>query len=186
MALEQVLEEIQQRAHEQRSGLEAEAREARAKATAQAQAAVEGYRKKALERTSRDILRMQTQEGAFTDLELKREELQMERELLDKVQHLAQEKLRSLPRERTEAILKALLSQFGGEGTKVLALPKDELFVKLASRLHFAAPLEGAGGLVITSADGTVLIDLTFETLMRDLSEKRLKEIHQKMFAGAA
>jgi len=185
MALEQVLEEIQRRAHEERSRLEAEAREARAKATAQAQAAVEEYRKKALERASREILRMQTQEAAFTDLELKREELQMERELLDRVLHLSQEKLRSLPRERNEAILKALLSQYGGEGTKVLALPKDELYVKMASKLHFAGPLDGTGGLVITSADGTMLLDLTFETLMRDLSEKKLKEIHQKMFGGA-
>ena len=66
-----------------------------------------------------------------------------------------------------------------------LTLPKDELFVKMASKLHFAGPLNGTGGLVITSADGTVLLDLTFETQMRDLSEKKLKEIHQKMFGAA-
>lgn len=186
MALEQVLEEIQRRAHDERSRLEAEAQAARAKVLAEAQALVEERRRKALERASREIVLIQTQEGASTELELKREELQMERELLDRVQRLAQEKLKSLPRERNEAILKGLLSHFEREGTQVHAAAKDELFVKMASKLHFAGPLAGAGGLVITNPDGTVRMDLTFETLMRDLSEKRLKEIHQKMFGGAA
>ena len=186
MALEQVLEEIQRKAQGERSRLETEAQEARGKLAAEAQAAVEERRRKALERASRDIVLLQTQEAASTEIELKREELQMERELLDRVQRLAQDKLKALPRERNEAVLKGLLSHFEREGTQVHAASKDELFVKMASKLHFAGPLAGAGGLEIMNAEGTVRMDLTFETLMRDLSEKRLKEIHQKMFAGGA
>jgi len=184
MALQQVLEEIQRHASDERSRLEAEAGEARAKATAEAQVAVEEHRRKALERASRTIVRMQTQEAAFTELELKREELQMERELLDRVQHLAQEKLKSLPRERNEALLKALLSHHEREGTQVHAAPKDELFVKMASKLRYAGPLPGAGGLVISNADGTVQVDLTYETLLKDIAEKRIKEIYTRMFGG--
>jgi V/A-type H+/Na+-transporting ATPase subunit E len=186
MALEQVLEEIQKRAKDERSRLEAEAQGARSKLVAEAQAAVAEHRRKALERASREIVLIQTQEAASTELELKREELQTERELIDRVQHLAQEKLKSLPRERNEAILKSLLSHFGREGTQVFAAPKDELFVKMASKLHFAGPLSGTGGLVITNADGTVRMDLAFETLMRDLSDKRLKEVHQRLFGAGA
>jgi len=186
MALQQVLEEIQRHAQDERSRLEAEANEARAKAAAEAQAAVEEHRRKALERASRTIVRMQTQEGAFTELELKREELQTERELLDRVLHLAQEKLKSLPRERNEALLKALFSHFEREGTQVHAAPKDELFVKMASKLRYAGPLTGAGGLVIANPDGTVQVDLTYETLLKDLAEKRIKEIYTRMFGGKA
>jgi V/A-type H+/Na+-transporting ATPase subunit E len=185
MALEQVLDEIQRRAQSERTRLEAEASEARAKAVAEAQAAVESHRKKGLDKASREIVRMQTQELASTELELKREELQMERELLDRVVHLAQEKLRILPRERNEAVLKGLLSHFEREGIQVQSAPKDELFVKMASKLRFAGPLQGAGGLVISNADGTVRVDLSYETLMRDLSEKKLKDVHHKMFGGA-
>src|SRR5262245_965977 len=109
MALEQVLEEIQRRSQAERVRLEAEAQAARGKAVSEAQAAVEEHRRKGLERASREIVRMQTQEAASTELELKREELQMERELLDRVLHLAQDKLKILPRERNEAVLKGLL-----------------------------------------------------------------------------
>jgi V/A-type H+-transporting ATPase subunit E len=186
MALEQVLEEIERRSQAERARLEAEASQARGKALAEAQAAVEDHRRKGLERASRDIVRMQTQEAASTELELKREELVMERELLDRVLHLAQEKLKALPRERNEAVLKALLAHFEREGTQVQAALKDELFVKMASKLRFSGPIPGAGGLVISNADGTVRVDLSFETLMRDLGEQRLKDIHQRMFGRAA
>ena len=186
MALEQVLEGIKRDADAERKALEAESKEVRSKALALAKEAVEEYRKKALERASRDSLRMATQEAAFTELELKREQLQMERELTERVLHLAEERLRSLPRERNEAILKALLSHFEKEGVQVQAAPKDELFVKIATRLKFAGPLAGHGGLVITNAEATVLLDLTYETLMRDLSERMTKEVHQRMFAGSA
>ena len=184
MALEQVLEQIQRRAAEERGRLEAEAQEARSKSAGEAQAAVEERRRKSLERAAREIVLIQTQEAASTELELKREELQLERELIERVQKLAQEKLKALPRERNEALLKALLSHFERDGTQVQATAKDELFVKMASRLHFAGAMAGAGGLVISNADGSVRMDLSFETLMRDLSEKKLKEIHQKMFGG--
>jgi V/A-type H+-transporting ATPase subunit E len=186
MALEQVLEEIQSGSREQARKLDEEAREARAKAVAAAQAAVEEHRRKALEKASREIVRMQAQEGASTELELKREELQMERELLERVQKLAEEKLANLPRERNEAILKALLSHYGREGTHFLCAPKDELFVKMASGLKHAGPLKGIGGLVISNADGTVRVDLTYDTLIRDLAEKKLKEIHARLFGATA
>jgi len=185
MALAQVLEEIQSSSRAQVRKLEEEAREARAKAVAQAQAAVEEYRKKALEKATRDIVRIQAQEAASTELELKREELQMERELLDRVLKHAEERLMSLPRERNEAILKGLLSHYGREGTQVLTTPKDELYVKMASGLHHAGKLNGLGGLVIMNADGTVRMDLAYETLMRDLAEKKLKEIHGRLLGGA-
>jgi V/A-type H+-transporting ATPase subunit E len=184
MALEQVLEEIQRHAQEERSRLEAEAQQARGKLAAEAQAAVEERRRRALERASREIVMIQTQEAASTEIELKREELQMERELLDRVQAIAQDKLKVLPRERNEAVLKALLAHYEREGVQVHAAPKDELFVKMASKLRFAGPLQGAGGLVITNADGTVRMDLTYETVMADLSDKRLKDVHVKMFGG--
>ncbi len=186
MALEQVLEEIQRKAQEERTRLEAEALQMRAKLLSESQAVVEEHRRKGLERATREIVRIQTQEAASTELELKREELQMEKELLDRVLHLAQAKLKILPRERNEAVLKALLSHFEREGTEVTAAPKDELFVKMASTLHFKGPFAGAGGLVISNAEGTVQVDLTYEALLRDLTEKRLKEVHVKMFGGGA
>lgn len=184
MALEQVLEEIQRHAQAEKARLEAEASAARTKALTEAQAAVEEHRKKSLDRASREIFRIQTQEAASTELELKREELQMERELLDRVLHLAQDKLKTLPRERNEAVLKNLLSHYDREGVQVQAAPKDELFVKMASKLRFGGALQGAGGLVISNADGTVRVDLSYETLMRDLSEKKLKDVHQQIFGG--
>jgi V/A-type H+-transporting ATPase subunit E len=182
LALEQVLEEIQRRAQEERKRLEEEARAERSRIVGEAQAAVDAYRRKALERASRDIVRMQTQEAASTELELKREELQMEREIIDRVLALAQEKLKTLPRDRNEGILKALLQHYGSEGTQVLASGKDELYVKMASKLRHAGPLAGTGGIVITNTDGTVLVDLTYETMMRDLADGKLKEVHQKLF----
>ena len=102
MALEQVLEEIRRRADEERSRLDKEAAESRDKAAAAVRDEVDEYRRKTADRASREALRIQTQEAAFTELELKREELQMQRELMDRVLHAAEQKLGSLPRERNE------------------------------------------------------------------------------------
>lgn len=182
MALEQVLEEIRRRAEEERGRLDKEAAQAREQAAAAARAEVEEYRRKTTDRAAREILRVQTQEAAFTELELKREELQMQRELMDRVMRAAGERLLSLPRERNEAVLKALLSHYEKEGALVHAAPKDELFVKMATGLKFAGPLEHGAGLVITSADGTVRVDLTYDTLMADLSDRWMKGIHTRLF----
>lgn len=184
MGLEQVLQEVQSRASEERARLEREAQSARQEALAAAKSAVEEHRKKALEHASREIVRLKTQEQASTELELKREELQMERELIERVLKMAQERLRTLPRERNEAVLKHLLDRYGREGTRVLTTPKDELFVKMAGSLQHAGHIDAAGGVVVTNAEGSVRMDLTYETLMRDLSERKLKEIHERLFAG--
>ena len=72
MALEQVLEEIQRRSGQERTRLEAEAQAARGKAVAEAQSAVEDHRRKGVDKATREIMRMQTQEAASTELELKR------------------------------------------------------------------------------------------------------------------
>lgn len=185
MGLEQVLQEVQAKAAEERTRLEAEARTARDDAVSAARAGVEDHRKKALDRASREILRLTAQEAASTELELKREDLQMERELLDRALKIAQERLKSLPRERNEGALKALLKHHEREGTHFLCAPRDELFLKMATSLKHAGPTEAAGGLVITNADGTVRIDLTYETLMREIAEKSLKQIHQRLFGSA-
>lgn len=184
MGLEQVLEEVQSRAAEERARLEAEAQSARQEALDAAKKAVEEHRQKALERASREIVRLKTQEQASTELELKREELQMERELIERALAKAQERLRSLPRERNEAVLKHLLDRYGREGTQVHTTAKDELFVKMAGSLQHAGHIDASGGVVVTNAEGSVRFDLTFETLMRDLSERKLKEIHEKLFGG--
>jgi V/A-type H+-transporting ATPase subunit E len=185
MGLEQVLQEVQARAAQERTRLEAEASSARQDALKAAQGAVEDHRKKALERASRDIVRLKTQEAASTELELKREELQMERELIERTLRTAQERLRALPRERNEAALRHLLDRYEREGTHVLTVPKDDLFVKMATSLTHGGHVDASGGVVVTNTEGSVRLDLTFDTLMRDLSERKLKEIHEKLFGGS-
>lgn len=177
-----MLQEIRAKSQEDRRRLEEEARAQRERLLREGQAAVEAYRRSQTDRATREIVRIQAQETASTELELKREELHVERELLDRVMHFSEERLRQLPRERNEAVLKALLARYEREGVKVLTVPRDELYLKMASKLHHEGTIPAIGGLVITNVDGTVRVDLTYDTLLHEFVERNLKDIHGRLF----
>ncbi len=160
-------EEILSQARAEKERMLSEARiqgEASVKA-AEAQASEEGERKG-------------VQELARAELEARKISLSMQKEALDEVYNLALARLGNLKEngEILENLLKANESEwkFGG---RVFSVKRDEGIVKRIVGSAYAGPIDGVGGIVIESSDGTRRTDLRYESMLIDVWDDVVKEV---------
>ena len=167
-----------------RSEVLAEAEEDYEKVVQEAKDQVEEHRRTSTEENRNRIERMRAQELQTAELEVRRLELAMRRELLDRVQEEAMDRLRQLDRPRNEAMLKALLSGKGMAGARVFSAAKDEALVRSLTRMPYGGHVDCLGGVVVESADGSIREDLTYDALLRERGEELLPMIAGILFGG--
>ncbi len=124
------------------------------------------------------IERRRNREISSANLEVKRAILNAKKELLDKVYDEAVGVLASLPESEREAIIKKLLES-QTESTRVFSNTNDESLVKRISRLEYGGTIPCSGGIMLENEDGTVIRDLTFDTLLKSVREKSLKQLRE-------
>jgi len=182
MGLEKVVEEVLASGKRRREEILAEGEEDNVKLVSEAKAEMEELRQKR-EKENRDrIERMRAQDLQTAELEVRRLELSMRRDLLEKVQDAAREKLAQLDRHRNEAMLKALLAGRDVPGARVFSASKDESLVRSLTHMPYGGHVDCLGGVVIESADGTIREDLTYDALLRERSEELLPIIAGILF----
>jgi len=182
MGLDKVVEEVLSSGRERRDQILAEAREEAEGILAAARAEVEEYGRQKAEETRVRIERMRGQELQAGELEVRRLQLGMRRELLERTEALARERLTGLPRARNEPLLRALLSGHPMPGGRVLSSERDEPLVRAMTSLRFSGHVKCLGGVVLESQDGTVKEDWTFDTILRETSERALPTIAGILF----
>ncbi len=124
------------------------------------------------------IERRRNREISSANLEVKRAILNAKKELLDKVYDEAVGVLASLPESERETIIKKLLES-QTESTRVFSNTNDESLVKRISRLEYGGTIPCSGGIMLENEDGTVIRDLTFDTLLKSVREKSLKQLRE-------
>ncbi|MGA7076071.1 MAG: V-type ATP synthase subunit E family protein [Halobacteriota archaeon] len=124
------------------------------------------------------IERRRNREISSTNLEVKRAILNAKKELVDKVYDEAVGVLASLPESERETIIKKLLES-QTESTRVFSNTNDESLVKRISRLEYGGTIPCSGGIMLENEDGTVIRDLTFDTLLKSVREKSLKQLRE-------
>jgi len=128
------------------------------------------------EQASLQIERRKNREISSANLEVKRSILNTRKELLDKVYNEALEALSALSESEREAIIKRLLESHA-DSKRVFSNSNDESIVKRISNLEYAGTILCAGGIVLENEDGTVIHDLTFNTLLGSVRETSLKQL---------
>lgn len=186
MGLEKVVEEVLASGEEKRRQMLAEADAEAASLLDAAKAEVEAYKRDKQQETWVRVERMKAHELQAAELELRRLELGMHRELLDRVETLALERLAGMSRTDVEPLLRTLLQRHSMAGGKVLSSQRDEPLVRTLTSLRYGGHVDCIGGVVIESADGTVREDRTFETILRERSEKALPRIAVALFGQSA
>jgi len=147
-----------------------EARERAAEIKSRKQAEV-GHSVEAIER----------REISSANLEVKRSELNVHKDLMEQAKVKVMEKISNLPKKENEALLKKLLEPYDLKDMKVYSNKRDEAFVSsLAS--NFGGNLDIIGGVVVESKDGALRYDLTYETLAREVFNNRMKEVSRILF----
>ena len=182
MGLDKVVEEVLSSGRERREQLLAEAKEEAEGILSAARAEVEEYGRQKAEDARVRTARMREQELQSGELEVRRLELGMRRELLERTLALARERLTGLPRGRNEPLLRALLAGHPMPGGRVFSNERDEPLVRALTPLRYAGHIRCLGGVVLESADGTVKEDRTFDTILSETSDRTLPAIAGILF----
>ena len=178
MGLEVVVKDVLARGKE-------EANRIRQEGTDEANAIVAGAEKTARQireekraQTAEQIERRKNREISSANLEVKRAILNAKKELLDRVYSEAIEMLASLPESERETIIKKLLES-QTDSTRVFSNKNDESLVKRISSMEYGGTIQCTGGIVLENEDGTVLRDLTFDSILKNVRDRSLKQLLQ-------
>lgn len=131
------------------------------------------------ERRTQSVLqieRRKNREISSANLEVKRAILNAKKELLDKVYDEALQALAALPESERETIIGRLLESHA-DSKRVFSNKSDEPLVRRITGLEYGGTILCSGGIVLENADGTVIHDLTFETLLKSVRETSLKQL---------
>jgi len=124
---------------------------------------------------------IERREISSANLEVKRAELNVHKDLMEQAKTKVTEKIRNLPKKDNEAMLKKMLEPFDLKDMKVYSSKKDEAFISSLAPIY-GGNLDIIGGVVVESKDGALRYDLTYETLAREVFNRRMKEVSGILF----
>lgn len=175
---------------EGRAAAEREVAQARAEAQAmlaRAEQQAQETRAQGQQHLQASVQALKRRELALAELDAKKLRLHAEKELLARVRGAALERLAKLPAQQDQEYVQALLKRAAMEQGRVYAKPQHaELVRKLG--FTFAGPLEGVGGVIVESPDGTTREDLRYENLLDEAWRDSLGDVAKHLFSapGAA
>jgi len=184
MALETVLEEIRKKGEEEAKKIREEAEREAEQIIAETKREAENILRKAREEAEKEVERIRKQEISGINLEMKKEELNKKREIVEKVYNKLIERIRSLNDIEREELLKKLLSKYEGGDYVVYSNKRDEPIVKKLTKMPYAGNIECLGGVVLESKDGSFRINLTFDNFIETVYREKMKDVYEKLFGG--
>ena len=191
MGLEVVVDEIKAKGDREAAGLkaaaEAQAKEIVNEANLRANEIRLAAEKDADIQTERIMIR----EVASANLVVKRDFLNAQKELLDKVYSSAAVEIASLPADVHAKAVRELLKESAKQikAGVVFTNARDEKSAKEAlsslktlSGFTFGGITDIAGGVVVQSADGQLTLDFSYQTFMGEVWEASLKDASEILF----
>lgn len=178
MTLERVAQAVLERGKSEAEQIVAQAREEKKRMLSEAKAEGEANIKAAEAQARIEAERRQVQEVARAELEARKISLASQKEALDEVYKRALARLGDLKDNKT--ILKSLLKANETEwkaGGRVYSGKNDETVVKKIVGSAYSGHVDGAGGIVIESVDGTRRIDLRYDSLLSEVWDDAVKEV---------
>jgi len=124
---------------------------------------------------------IERREISSANLEVKRSELNVHKDLLEKARTMLLVKIQNLPKKDNESMLKKLLEPYDLKDMKVFSNKRDEAFVSSLAP-NYGGNLDVVGGVVVESKDGALRYDLTYETLAREVFNNHMKEVSRILF----
>ena len=184
MGLDEVAEEILSAGRAAAASVLKEAQEEAARTAAEAAGKARAVVAGRLQTAERRARQMRVQELAAAELEGKRARLAMEREMLEAATAQAREMLSALPRERDERMLLEILRRQPPAGFRVFSARRNEAFLRAMPSIEYGGAVDCLGGILFESRDGAVRMDFTYNTMLRELVERNMKEIARVLFSG--
>ncbi len=182
MGLDAIVEEIKAkgRAEADRISQETDKEVSRILVDAQSQTArIKATRQDA---AKKDIERLRLQEMSSANLEVKRAMLNARKELLDEVNEKAKEEISKLPADKNLKLLKSIIEKNEANNSRISSSKKDEPAVRKLTKLTYSGDINCIGGVIIENKDGTEYLDFRYETILKKVSERSLKQVSDILF----
>jgi V/A-type H+-transporting ATPase subunit E len=182
MGLEIVVKDIQEGAKAEVSRIKAEGD---AKASEIINEAKETQKKMlgdSLAKAEEDLQSLHQQVISSANLEVKRITLNKRKELLDTVYNQTVEKIKSMPASKKEELLKTIINKHEASGAKIYSSKDSEETVKKLTSLSYAGNIDSIGGVVLENKDGTIRLDFTYDSILKSVYERSLKQISDILY----
>lgn len=177
MGLEIVVKDIQEGARAEVSRIKAEGDAKASEIITEAKELQKKMLGDSLAKAEEDLQSLHQQVISSANLEVKRITLNKRKELLDTVYNQTVEKIKSMPASKKEDLLKAILNKYKASGARVYSSKESEETVKKLTSISYAGNINSIGGVVLENEDGTVRLDFTYDSILKSVYERSLKQI---------
>ncbi|MDM7912836.1 MAG: V-type ATP synthase subunit E [Methanotrichaceae archaeon] len=181
MALDAVVESILATSKDKVAQINAEADQEVARILNEARERAAEIKSRKQTEVGHAIEAVERREISSANLEVKRAELNVHKDLLEQARLKLMEKISNLPKKENEALLKKLLEPYNLKDMRVYSNKRDEAFISSLAP-NYGGNLDIMGGVVVESKDGALRYDLTYETLAREVFNNRMKEVSRILF----
>lgn len=136
-------------------------------------------------RAERAISKMRQRELSSAKLEVKKSRLNAEKEVLEDVRSEVVKRLSALPKEKKVDILNKLINLARKEvpAGKIYTNAGDAELVK-GSGYEYGGNIKCIGGIVVTSVDGSVNLDYTFDSILDEVWAANVKGVSDILFGS--
>lgn len=135
-----------------------------------------------LAKAEEDLQSLHQQVISSANLEVKRITLNKRKELLDSVYNQTVEKIKSMPASKKEDLLKNIFNKNEASGARVYSSKESEETVKKLTSLSYAGNINSIGGVVLENEDRTVRLDFTYDSILKSVYERSLKQISDLLY----
>ncbi|MBS3102978.1 hypothetical protein J4458_06050 [Candidatus Woesearchaeota archaeon] len=181
MGLEKVRDEVLQRASREADKIRMKAEEEAAAIIKQAERMAKGIMEAKEEETSRLLESIKSKETASFQLEVKKLELEVKKELIDETFAEARKRLKALSDKKSEQYLKQLLDRVKEE-IDVRHIYCSREGSKLIGKNFAVKGEDMLGGIIAEDEGGRVRVDYSYETMLESIKEAHLQDIAGILF----
>jgi V/A-type H+-transporting ATPase subunit E len=131
------------------------------------------------------VSKMRQRELSSAKLDVKKAKLNAEKDVLTEVHADFEKRLKALPREKKVDILDKLTGMARKEipAGKIYTNAADADLVK-SSGYEYGGNINCIGGILVTSSDGSINLDYTFDSILEDVWSSSMKPVSDILFGN--
>jgi V/A-type H+-transporting ATPase subunit E len=185
MGLDRVVKDISDKAEAESKDILAKAQAEASVIRKEAEAEARSSHDAEMARVDQAISKMRQRELSSAKLDIKKSKLNAEKDVLDEVRSDLIKRLSAMPKGKKVDILNKLidLARKDVPAGKIYSNAGDAELVK-SSGYEYGGNIKCVGGIVVTSVDGSVNLDYTFDSIMEDVWSASMKPVSDILFGS--
>ena len=184
MSLENLLSEIHSTGQQDVANIVSEGNQEAEQILAEAKAKLKELEDAKKQITDGKIKQLRIQELSIAELDAKKNILNMQKELLEKLREQILEQLRNLADDKNKQYLAKLITRSKNEfaSGKVYCNARDEKYVKANAPFIFGGAIDCIGGILVENDDGSINMDFRYENILDDAWKDVMKDVSKVLF----